>query len=122
MSLTPTTKPNRTVINVPETLPYNVDVSADQWNKVVAAINNLIPVTALLAIIPMNQDHVTVTHNLNLTDTSPTKIGFCPTPADNVGRCWYDMNTITANTIDVYVANPPLEGGYAIPFLLYRYP
>jgi len=84
------------------------------YEAIVTAVRALLRVQMFEAVVPENQDHVTVTHNLG---SVPTAVVLAP--VDDVGRCWYDMNTISASIVDVYVANPPLAGGYMIKVILY---
>lgn len=109
MTLTGTSKSNNPAF----------DASADWMNAVTNAINSLISVSWQTAIIPDCQDHVTVTHGLGIANTAADHVGVVFMPTDDVGRCWYDMLTITADTIDIWVANPPLGGDYVINFLIY---
>jgi hypothetical protein len=90
------------------------DVSANQWNAVANAINALLHVSIFDVVIDMNTDHTTLHHALG---TLPMAI-VCA-PVDDVGRCWYDMNTINDSDVDIYVANPPMDGGYLIRVILY---
>lgn len=89
------------------------------YDAIAAAVRGLNHVAKIVATVTEGTDHVTVTHNLHLTDTSPTNLSFLPCPTDDVGRVWYDMLTVTADTIDVYVANPPIGGSYVIPCFLF---
>jgi hypothetical protein len=91
-------------------------VTADyrDYDAIAQAVRSLLHVQMFTAVIAENGDHVTVTHNLG---SVPTAVVLAP--VDDVGRCWYDMNTISATIVDVYVANPPLAGGYLIKVILY---
>jgi hypothetical protein len=84
--------------------------------EAMARLARFVP-TIFTATIAENTDHVTVTHNLGYV---PSAVVFAP--VDNVGRCWYDMNTISTTTIDIWVANPPSGGSYVVRFLLYPIP
>ena len=104
MVLTPTIKSNNP----------SYDLSADWFNAATAAINNLARIHIFDLTIPMNAGSARLTHNLG---SLPTAVVL--SPVDNVGRCWYDMNTLSSTICDVYVANPPLDGGYLIRVILY---
>lgn len=104
MSLVATSKPNNAAF----------DVSANQWNNLVAKMNSLLYVQVFDVTIPMDDDHAHLTHNIG-----ETPMAIVLAPVDDVGRCWYDMNTVTANAVDIYVANPPQDGGYLIRVVIY---
>ena len=114
-----TTRPDRTSPSSIEVgnqvfVQSHYDVSADNWNALVNIVNSLLHVQIFDAVVPMNQDHVQLTHNLG-----SVPLAVVLAPVDNVGRCWYDMNTLSSTICDVYVASPPLDGGYLIKVILY---
>jgi hypothetical protein len=86
----------------------------NDYDAIAQAVRGLLHVQMFEAVVPENEDHVHVTHNLG---SVPTAVVLAP--VDDVGRCWYDMLTISTTIIDVYVANPPQAGGYMIKVLLY---
>jgi hypothetical protein len=84
------------------------------FNELITLTGSLLHVQIFPLVIPENEGHAQLTHNLGVVP-STVVLG----PVDDVGRCWYDMNTISETTVDIYVANPPLIGGYLVNVVLY---
>jgi hypothetical protein len=83
-------------------------------NAVTNAINGLLHAAMVEATITVTGT-ATVPHNLG---SVPTAV--LPIPVGDIGgRCWYDPATLTDTTVDIYVAEPPLEGTYTIKVILY---
>jgi hypothetical protein len=90
------------------------DASADWYNWVTNAINNLLHCAAVEVQIQANTDHADFMHPLEV------KPAFAfPVPIGRTGELWVDPASLTESGGTVYCANPPLEGTYTVMVLLY---